>query len=77
MSVLTASVFIRSIITVFFSIAEESPLNAVSVTTCQIVLLTDGLISEETGFHFPLPGLHVTILYTGLPVTSLLLNVKG
>ncbi len=74
---ITAGIFVRSIIAVLLPIAEEPPLDAVAIPTGQVVLLADGLVCEEERLHLLLFGLAIAVLHSSLPVTRLLLDVEG
>jgi hypothetical protein len=74
---LTASVLIGSVVAVLITVAEETPLDAVSVSAGEEVLLTDGLVGKEQRLHLLLLRLCITIADGGLPVARLLLDVEG
>ena len=75
--IITASVLIRTIITVLFTIAEKASFDAVAISASQEIFLTQWFISEQKGFNFFFFGLGLTIFNGSLPITSLFLNVKG
>ena len=75
-SILTTSIFVRSVITIPLVVTELAPLDAVAVSAGQVVLLAQGRVREEQGLHFLLPGLCVAVANGVLPIASLLLNVE-
>lgn len=72
---LTARIFIRTIITVFFTVTEEPTLNAVSITTSKVTVLTEGFIGDQQRLHFALLILELAVLNRILPIASLFFNV--
>lgn len=59
------------------TVAEETALDAVSISAGEMVLLTNGLVGEEQRLDLLFLGLELAVLDGGLPVASLLLNVEG
>jgi hypothetical protein len=72
-----ASVLIGAIVALFLTVAEETAFDAVSISAGEMVLLTNGLVSEEQRLDLLLLGLGFAVLDGGLPVASLLLDVEG
>ena len=73
---LTACVFVRAVVAVLVAVAEESALDAVSVSAGQVVLLADGLVGEEERLHLLLLRLGLAVRHGRLPVARLLLDVE-
>lgn len=73
---LTAWILIGTVGAVFFAVAEETTLNAVSVATRQEAILTERLVGYQQWLHFALLVLDFAILYSLLPVASLFLDVE-
>merc|ERR1719175_255843 len=47
------------------------------ISTCKLVVLTERLICAEQRLHLLLLGQLITVLHSPLPITRLLLQVKG
>ena len=75
--IITASVLIRTIITILVAVAEKTSRNAVAISACQLSVLAQWFISKQKGFDFFLFGFGLTVFDRGLPITSLFLNVEG
>ena len=75
--IITASVLIRTIITILVTIAEKASCNAIAISARQLSVLAQWFISKQKGFDFFLFGFGLTVFDRGFPITSLFLNVEG
>ena len=75
---LTTDILIRAIVTLLHSVAEQTLGDAGTVSTGQLVgVLTERLVRYQQWFYLFLFCLFITIFHSPLPVTGLLLQVKG
>jgi hypothetical protein len=72
-----ACIFVRTIVAVLVAITEKTLVDADGVAACKLSDLTERLICAEQRLNFPLLGQLVTVLHSPLPITRLLLQVKG
>lgn len=73
---LTARVLVGTVGAVFFSVAEESAFNTLTITASQVSFFTKRLISDQQRLHLALFVLQLAILHSTFPVTSLLFNIE-
>ena len=74
---LTAGIFIRAVVAVLVAVTEKTLVNADGVTARKLSNLTERLICAEQRLHLLLLGQLITVLHSPLPITRLLLQVKG
>lgn len=73
---LTASVFIRTVSTVFLSVAEQTPFYTCTVTTGEESVLTERFVGKQQRFHLTFFVLEFAVLYGVLPIAGLLVDVE-
>lgn len=74
--VLTTRVLIRTIITIFFSVTEQTTFNTSTISTSKETILTKWLISNQQWLYFTFLVLAFAVLDGIFPITSLFLNIK-
>ena len=75
---LTTDILVRAVVTFLHSVTEQTLGDAGAVSTGQFVgVLTERLVRYQQRFYLFLFCLFITIFHSPLPVTGLLLQVKG
>ena len=74
---LTAGVLVRAVVAILVAVAEELLGDAGGVPAGELVVVTDRLVSHQQRLYLLLFCLLITIFHSPLPVTGLLLQVKG
>lgn len=72
----TTRVFVGAICAVFFTVTEETSLDAGGVSASQVSVLTQRLLGVQQGLHLTLLVLQLAVFDCVFPVTCLFFNVK-
>merc|ERR1719507_1199019 len=77
MVVNVACIFVRAVCAILLSITEKVLAYTNGISARKLVVLTERLVCAEQRLHLLLLGQLITVLHSPLPITRLLLQVKG